>query len=195
MKSLLNFPLALLVIFLVSCGQNREVTRIDPKTQTDLSGRWNDTDARLVAEEMIKDCLSRPWLERFNEKNQKRPTVIVGLIQNNTHEHIDPNVFTREMEKQFINTGTVRVVQGGEFRERIREERADQQKYATPETQAQWGRELGADYMMTGVISSIVDSYDDEKVVFYKTNLELTDLETNEKVWLGDKEIKKYIED
>jgi penicillin-binding protein activator len=47
--------------------------------------------------------------------------------------------------------------------------------------------------MIFGVITSITDSYKKEQVVSYKVNLELANLETNEKVWIGDKEIKKYI--
>ena len=47
--------------------------------------------------------------------------------------------------------------------------------------------------MMFGVITAVTDSYKKEKVVNYKVNLELTNIETNEKVWIGDKEIKKYI--
>jgi len=97
------------------------------------------------------------------------------------------------MEKEFINTATVKVVQGGEFREQIRKERADQQEFASPETMKKWKKEMGADFMMTGIISSIVDEYGKQKVVYYQINLELNDMETNEKVWLNDKKIKKLI--
>ena len=48
--------------------------------------------------------------------------------------------------------------------------------------------------MMQGYIASNVDQSKDEKVVFYQVNLELADLTTNEIVWIGEKEIKKYIE-
>ena len=48
--------------------------------------------------------------------------------------------------------------------------------------------------MMNGVITSIVDQYGKNKVVFYQVDLELTNLETNEKVWIGDKKIKKAIQ-
>jgi hypothetical protein len=47
--------------------------------------------------------------------------------------------------------------------------------------------------MLNGVITSIVDQYGKNKVVFYQIDLELTDLQTNEKVWIGDKKIKKAI--
>lgn len=183
----------LITLILVGCGNQREVTRMDPEKQTDLSGRWNDTDSRKVAEEMTEDALNRAWITRFEEQHDKRPTIIIGEIKNKTHEHINPETFIKDMEREFINRDRIRVVQSGEFREKIREERADQQKYASLETQKEWGKELGADFMVTGVMSSVVDQYKNEKVVSYQVNLEMTDLETNEKVWIGDKKIKKYV--
>lgn len=182
-----------LTLFLASACTNRTVTRVSPDQQIDLSGRWNDTDSKLVAKEMISDVLNRPWREDFFRAFNRKPVAIVGMIQNKTAEYIESETFIKDIEREFINSGMVRVVQNAEFREKLREERADQGEFASPETQARWGRELGADFMMFGVITSVTDSYKNEKVVNYKVNLELANLETNEKVWIGDKEIKKYI--
>lgn len=182
-------------MLLTYCVQpGRTVTRVDPTTQTDLSGRWNDTDSRLVAEEMTKDCINRAWRSEFFAKTGKKPVIIVGLIQNKSHEHIEAETYIKDMEREFINTATVRVVQNSIFREKLREEREDQQTYSSPETQKKWGRELGADYMMFGTINSFVDTYGKTKAVTYQINLELTDMETNEIVWIGDKKIKKVVE-
>ncbi|MEQ6168717.1 MULTISPECIES: penicillin-binding protein activator LpoB [unclassified Ekhidna] len=179
------------VVMLASC--NRQVTRINPDQQVDLSGRWNDTDSKLVAEEMIQDVTGRPWHNDFRIENDRKPVVIVGYVQNKSAEHIESETFIKDIEREFINSGFVRVVSNAEFREKLREERAEQGEFASPETQAKWGKELGADFMMFGVITAVTDSYKKEKVVNYKVNLELTNIETNEKVWIGDKEIKKYI--
>jgi len=186
------FSLFTVLVLTGSCTK-KTVTRVSPDQQIDLSGRWNDVDSRLVAEEMAKDMINRPWRNDFMARNNKKPTIIVGVISNKSHEHIDALTFIKDLERECINTGTIRVVQNAEFREKLREERADQQQFASPETQKKWGRELGADYMVFGTINSIVDSEGKRKVVFYQINLELADLETNELVWIGDKKIKKYI--
>jgi uncharacterized protein (TIGR02722 family) len=183
--------LVLAVVVLASC--NRQVTRINPDQQVDLSGRWNDTDSKLVAEEMIQDVTGRPWHNNFRNESDRKPVIIVGYVQNKSAEHIESETFIKDIEREFINSGFVRVVSNAEFREKLREERADQNEFSSPETQAKWGKELGADFMMFGVITAVTDSYKKEKVVNYKVNLELVNVETNEKVWLGDKEIKKYI--
>lgn len=193
MNSLLRISIFSLLVLVAAGCSNRTVTRVSPDQQIDLSGRWNDTDSKLVAEEMTRDVLNRPWREEFSRTFNKRPVVIVGIIANKSHEHIESETFIKDVEREFINSGMVRVVENAIFREKMREERADQQEFSSPETAKKWGAELGADFMMFGTITSIVDSYNKEKVVSYKVNLELANLGSNEKVWIGDKEIKKYI--
>lgn len=183
----------LMAALMMAAGCQRRVTRVDTDSAIDLSGRWNDTDSRLVAEEMINDVLTRPWVTRFEQAHGRPPVIIVGDVRNRSHEHIDAETFIRNMEREFINSGMVRVVQGAEFREQIREERADQHEFANPETVAQWRRETGADYMLTGTMNSIVDQYRRNKVIFYQVNLDLSDMETNEKVWIGEKQIRKTV--
>lgn len=192
MKRLFVIGLLAFAVLAGSC-QRRTVTRVDTDSTIDLSGRWNDSDSRMVAEEMINDALTRPWLERFTRQNDREPVIIVGDVRNRSHEHIDAETFIRNMEREFINSGLVRLVQDAEFREQIRQERADQHEFANPETVAQWRRETGADFMLTGTMNSIVDQYRRDRVVFYQVNLELSNMETNEKVWIGEKQIRKAI--
>jgi hypothetical protein len=193
MKRIVLVATILSALTFTDCTPKREVQRIDPNQVVDLSGRWNDTDSKLVAEEMIKDVLDRPWRTNFENKLGKKPTVIIGQVKNKTSEHIDATNFIKNMERSFINSGTVSVVQSGDARNEARDERSDQQTFASEESRKKWGKEKGADFIMSGVITSIVDEYKNQKVVSYQINLELTDLETNEKVWLGEKQIKKFV--
>ena len=185
--------LVLLISAVLAGCMPRTVERIDEGQQIDLSGRWNDTDSRLVAEELIRDAMSRPWLTDFLEIKVRRPTVIVGLVKNKTHELISTEIFIKDMEREFVNSGRVSVVQAGDARDELRRERADQQEFASPETVKKWGRERGADFILQGVVNSIVDTMDKRKVVLYQVDLELIDIETNEKVWIGTKKIRKLI--
>jgi uncharacterized protein (TIGR02722 family) len=167
---------------------------METDTQTDLSGRWNDTDSRLVAQEMISDVLSRPWLGDFQNEKGKKPVVIVGSIRNKSSEHINTEVFTKDIEKELINSGKVTFVASKSERTEIREERIDQQYFSSAETAKQLANETGADFMLIGSINSIVDALEGQKVVYYQVNMELINLESNTKSWIGDKKIKKLIE-
>ncbi len=143
---------------------------------------------------MIEQVLGDKWLDDFSRANKgERTVVIVGFVKNKSHEHIVSETFIKDLEKSFLKSGRVRLVQGSDKREEIRVERADQQNHSSPQTMKNWGKEVGADFMLQGTINSIIDSYKKNKVVFYQIDLELTNIETNEIVWIGDKKIKKVI--
>lgn len=181
-----------LCYLLVACGQT--VTRVESDTVTDLSGNWNDTDSRLVAEEMINDVLSKAWLNNYYREHGKSPTVIVGTVRNLSHEHINTNTFIADMERELINSGQVEFVASAKEREEVREEIKEQDLYASEETRKAMGQEIGADYMLKGSINSIVDAISGEQARFYQIDLTLIELGTNRKVWVGQKKIKKTIE-
>ncbi|MDE0400517.1 MAG: penicillin-binding protein activator LpoB [Candidatus Poribacteria bacterium] len=181
------------IIAFSGCSSSKQVTRVDADTTIDLSGRWNDTDSRMVADEMIDECLNHPWINNHGMNTGGKPAVIVGGIRNKSMEHIPVATFITDIERAFINTGKVRPVSSSGERSEIREERADQAEHASLETVKRMGQELGADYMMTGEINTIEDRVEGKQVVFYQTDLTLTNIETNEKVWIGQKEIKKFI--
>jgi len=185
---------AILLVVLIGGCASTTVERVKPEEAIDLSGRWNDTDSRLVAEEMIKDLVSRLWLDNFVEKNKKQPTVIVGTVVNRSHEHISVQTFTKDLERELTNSGRVQFVASKGEREEIREERTEQMIHATEETAKGVGKEIGADYMLKGVLNTIQDEEKGTKVVYYQINLEMIDIESNVKVWLGDKKIKKVVE-
>ncbi len=183
-----------LISLVIGCGGGKTVTRIEPETQTDLSGRWNDTDARLVADEMVDDALARPWLNTFGVEEGRKPVVTVGPIRNKTHEHIDTETFTKDFERELINSSLVRFVASRDQREDVYEELMQQQEFASAETMKRLKQATGADFVLLGSVKSIVDQEGSQSVVFYQTDLELINIESMEKVWIGSKEIKKYIE-
>lgn len=190
----LTFALAIAAstVFIFSCA--RQVTRVSPDEAIDISGNWNNTDSRMVADEMTKTILGSSWLGDHLEKQAgKKPVVVVGMVQNKSHEHIDAETFVKDVEKAFLQSQRVRLVQGGKKREELRAEKADQQDNASISTMKKFGLENGADYILQGSINSIVDSHKRQKVVYYQVNLELTDIQTNEVVWIGEKKIAKYV--
>jgi uncharacterized protein (TIGR02722 family) len=184
----------LAVLLLAGCGHETKVTRVDAGVVTDLSGRWNDTDSRMVAEAMVKDSLGYPWLGNFTQAHRRQPVVVVGTILNRSHEHINVQTFVTDLQRELTNSQKVTFVAGKGEREEIREERKEQAIHAREDTQKAPGKEIGADYIMKGNISTILDEADGTKAVFYQVDLEMVDLENNVKVWFGQKKIKKVVE-
>ena len=182
------------VLLLIGCGPSREVSRIGADQQTDLSGKWNETDSRLVAEQMISSVLGRPWLGDFVTANSKKPTVIVGTVRNLSSEHIQTDIFVKDIERELVNSGKVTFVASKQEREEVREERLDQQVQATEESAKRLAAEAGADFMLKGSIKDVVDRVDGTETKFYQVDMELINVETNEKVWIDTKKIKKIVE-
>ena len=196
MKLILVIPAACLLLSALACGPSMPVVkRIDPNRQTDISGKWNDTDSRLVSEEMISDVMKNKWLSNFMLKSDgKKPRLIVGTIRNRTLEHISIGTFVNDLERTITNSGKAVFVASKTEREEVRDERLDQGVNASEETRKEPGKESGADYMLKGEINSTVDSVDGLAAIFYQINMTLIDLGNNEKVWIGEKKIKKVVE-
>ena len=185
---------AVILSSLLVAGCGTKVTRIDVDETVDLSGAWNDTDSRLVAEEMIADALSHPWTLNFAGQSGRAPAVIVGTVRNFSHEHINMNTFVADMERALVNSGRVEFVASSDERGEIREERTDQDLNASEETRNEAGQETGADFMLKGQINTIVDVEGDKQVRYYQVDLTMISLADNRKVWLGQKKIKKLVE-
>lgn len=185
---------ALLGAAALACN-NKRISRIEPTSVTDLSGRWNDADSRLVANELIAQSLSGGWISSYTQTHGGTPpAVIVGDFRNKTMEHIAVGTFVRDLERAFVNSNAVRVVASADERQDVRAERADQQTNAAADTRARIAREQGAKYMLQGDVQTIVDEEEREKVIYYQIDATMIDLESNAKVWVGQHKIKKYID-
>ena len=188
----MRLALAATLALLAACAPV-QVRRMDTREEKDLSGRWNDTDARLVAEEMIPDSLGRPWLPAAQQRLGRAPTVIVGLVRNQSMEHINTDSFVEALQRALINSGRVAFVASKEERGQLREERRDQDANASDATRKAHGEEQGADFVLSGTLNAIQDQVQGEKVVFYQVNLKLLDVKTNQIVWNGQKQIRKNV--
>lgn len=186
---------ASLLLTLAACSTNPQVQRISADQVTDVSGYWNDTDANQTAQEMINQMLSEPWLGNFEgASGGKAPTVIVGQINNLSSEHISTSTFIDDIQRQLINSGKVQFVAGSDQRSEVRTERKDQDLNATSATRSAMGQEVGADFMMQGTINTIIDAAGNTSVKYYQVDLRLVNMHDNVISWVGQKKIKKVVQ-
>ncbi|MGE4294413.1 MAG: penicillin-binding protein activator LpoB [Campylobacterales bacterium] len=186
--------LSLGVVAVLMSGCGPKVTRVGLEEQIDLSGNWNDTDSRLVSQEMIGDMLKQRWLSVHTSRTGKEPVVTVGTLRNLSHEHINMNTFIADIQRAMINSGEIEFVASQDDRGEIREERRQQDVHAREDTRKAMGQEIGADFVLTGTISTIIDTEGKTAVKYYQVDLTLTSVADNRMVWIGQKKIRKLVE-
>lgn len=195
MKKYVGFLcIAFLSILIGGCASpSPKVERIGVDDVKDLSGKWNDTDSKLVSNEMVDDMLSRQWLAKHTSTTNKMPNIIVGSIRNLSHEHVNVSTFVNDIQREIINSGSASFVADSAERGQIRDERFDQDLNASEESRKAMGQELGADFMLIGSISTIIDAAEKMQIIYYQVDLKLVSLADNRTVWIGQKKIKKLI--
>lgn len=194
MKKYFVLALILSVASVLTGCVSSTVERVDFDSQQDLSGYWNDTDARIVSNDLAEQLTDSSWYNRFIQENDRKPVIIIGSIRNNTDEHINTSIISKKLEISLINTGKVLSVANSSERKEIRDERDNQQINASIDSAKNIGNETAADFMLRGDIKTIVDSDGLKSVRTYFITAELVDIETNTKIWLGENStIKKVI--
>ena len=178
------------VLAFPACSSSPGVKRVDPGSRIDLSGYWNDTDVRIVCEALIKDCLNSQMVDQAIKTKAgktpggRKPAVLVGRFKNESDEHIDTAIIASIMEAEIFKSGKLDFVAGGSTRDELRAERQDQQSNASEATASALAKEIGADFMLTGTVRTIIDRADNRTVRTYFVNAEMTNIETNQRMWM-----------
>ncbi len=179
---------------LAACAPTKRVTREKAGSGDELSGNWSAVDAKETAAAFIKDCFAAPWLQRFSDENGRPPAVRVDRVVNKTDEKIDAQVFIKELEKAMVNSGQVEVLaQRGAELSSAREEQDDSIS-GRVDGGVGVGGEMGGDFVLTVHMTSILDQADGEKVKYYRLNATLIAAGKGNKVWVGDHEIQKRMQ-
>lgn len=196
MRGLLRVTLSVVLsLLIVGCAASTpNVSRVNPDETIDLTGKWNDSDSSRVAEKMVSSLLNQRWLVEWDTNNNRPPRVIVGQFRNRSSEHIDMETWSKDIERELINSGKVDFVAMSEERSATREERRDQSRYSTRESAAAMAQEKGADFMLSGYMNSQIQRAGGQEVRAYQVHMQLVDIETQEKVWIGSRDIKKKVE-
>jgi uncharacterized protein (TIGR02722 family) len=198
-KKIIAGMCVVLCVFLSACSSAPQVARVDAATQTDLTGRWNDSDVRQVCESLIASAISSPaidaYIRDFSARNRGTlPAVIIGTFKNTSSEHIDTRIISSRMRTAIINSGKLSFVEHGNARDEIRAERDDQQVNASEKTAASIANETGANFILTGEVNSMEEKADNTTVRVYFVKATITNIETNRIIWEDENnEIKKVI--
>ena len=177
------FSLILLSIFFVSCASTKPVARISADKQKDLSGNWNDNDIRIVCDSIIDECINSSYIKRFAKKNNRFPYVKLGTILNLSDEYMDTTIIANKFRNSIINSGEMKFVASDSEVESLRDEQLNQADHAKLGTEAQFGNEQAADFMLQGTIKTVIDQNQNVTQKTYYVDVQLYNIESTEIVW------------
>jgi penicillin-binding protein activator len=162
----------------------------DATARETVNTQFGSTDLQMIANQMVDQMLVFPPLVQATAT--RRPVAFVDRIKNKTTEHIDMESITDSIQSKLINSGKFRFVDMSVV-DRVREQLEYQRDSGMVDDQQAMvmGRQVGAEYMLYGNMSSIVKRDSRTQDVYYKFTLKLLHLETGIIEWSGEKEIRK----
>lgn len=185
-----SLALASVLALGVGCSAFRSsVQEVDVNTAKPMDASYDYSDLRWLGNSFGADIAASPLVNQA----AKKPIMVVMGIQNRTSRHIDTKAITDTMRTVLINSGKANFVNESQ-RDALLKEQGYQLANCTPETRTAIGRQLGAQYMLTGSLVEIQKEQprqiraSKKEEIYYQLTVELTDLETGLIAWTQQKE-------
>jgi uncharacterized protein (TIGR02722 family) len=183
--------LLLVMVYSAGCG-HKEFTegKYDDMSQDRLlDDKFNESDMRMIADTMIKSLTESAVIQG----TRKAPVVLVTLVKNRTDEHIDMKSMTDKIRVALIKSGKFKFTEKENRSEMAEElEYQNQSGYVDPGTARTKGKQIGANFFLTGEITDRVQSVGDKEYRYYKATFNLVNIQTGLLDWTDEREIRKY---
>ena len=96
---------------------------------------------------------------------------------------MDTTIIANKFRNSIINSGEMKFVASDSEVESLRDEQLSQADHVKFGTEAQFGNEQAADFMLQGTIKSVIDQNKDVTQKTYYVDVQLYDIESTEVVW------------
>ena len=185
--------MALLAASAVALGGCAATTKsISPDADVHYDARYDFSDKQKIADDLTASLLNTVDMSGSG----KKPVLVVYPVANETSEHISTSGITDDIRLALLRAGKYRFVSKVQ-RDNLMAEQAHQQANVDASSQAAIGRQLGADFILSGTLRSIEKKQQKQwrlnkkEMVYYSLNLELTDLGTGEIAWADKAELAR----
>ena len=152
-----------------------------------LDDKFNEADMQQMADSVIKSLVACPYVSNA----QKPPIVIVDKVQNRTEDHIDMVSLTDMVRTALIKSGKVRFVDKQARGTLDEEYQYNASGAVSGPTQKKKGNQIGADYILNGEIATNVQQVGDDKFVYYKITVNMTNVDTSTIDCVQDYQLRK----
>jgi uncharacterized protein (TIGR02722 family) len=192
MRQTYSALLALIALSAVlsGCGGQKAFTKgsYDDPTQVNLlDDKFNEADMQQMADSVIKSLVACPYVANA----QKPPVVIVDKVQNRTEDHIDMQSLTDMVRTALIKSGKVRFIDKQARGTLDEEYQYNASGAVSGPTAKKRGNQIGADYILNGEIATNVQQVGDDKLVYYKITVNMTNVDTSTIDCVQDYQLRK----
>lgn len=185
--------IVLFCILLLVSACSSKVGYVNPDDGSTISTDFGASDLQQIANSMVDSLMTFPPIVEITKT--RRPVVVVDRIRNKTRQHIDTEAITDSIRSQLVKSGKFRFIDRTSDAALIDEVRWQQESGLVNQASAvKFGKQFGAEYMLVGSISEIMNRTSSEKDVMYQFTLSFKNLTTGILEWSDDKKIRKYSE-
>jgi len=185
--------IATLLAFSLLAGCAATTRTLDPDVEQHYDASYDFSDKKQIVQVLTDSLLSSPGVVTEPEK----PVIIVYGVDNETSEHISTSGITDDIRLALIKSGQYRFLNRKQRDNLLDETDYQYAGFVPPEQRVTEGRQLGADYILSGTLRSIEKKQPRQwrlnrrRLIYYSMNLELTDLQSGEISWADNVEIAR----
>ena len=150
-------------------------------------------DLQKLLKENLDTLQNAAVVKRWEKED--RPAVAVLPLRNETSEHIDSalQALISDIETALVNAGHVRVVSLEQQPALMQEVKQQQSDAYNPQQVARWGKQIGAQYLVTGKVFTTDERFEDERRVQYSLFMQVLDVETGEVLFQNKSTVTKAL--
>lgn len=152
-----------------------------------LDDKFNTADMQQMAETAVTDILTSPVVMKAGEP----PVVMVDKIVNHTEEHIDTVAILNKTRTALIKSGKVRFVSREDRGTLSEEYDYSDAGNVSAETANKRGHQIGAQFILSGYLSSNVQTVGNNQVIDYIYTLNMVNTKKGTIDAVSEKQIRK----
>ena len=190
----IRFPIVIIcLVILIMSGCAASTKNLNPEDDLHYDATYDFSDKKQIVDRLTTPLLSASPFLPVNVK----PVLIVYPVVNETSEHINTSGITDAIRMKLMQSGKLRFINEHQ-RENIMMETAYQdQGFVDPAMRVEQGRQMGADYILSGTLRSIKKKQPEQwrlykkERIYYSLDLTITDLKTGEIVYADQAELAR----
>jgi hypothetical protein len=179
------------ILMITGCAATTQ--NLNPEDEVHYDATYDFSDKKQIVDRLVNPLVAAPVFP----SGASQPILIVYPVVNETSEHISTGGITDEIRMKLLQSGKFRFINERQ-RENIQADTAYQDAgYVDPAMRVEQGRQLGADYILSGTLRSIKKEqakqwrlYKKERI-YYSLDLTMTDLKTGEIVYADQAELAR----